>query len=315
MQRRLFLTIACLLAVSVPAAAQQTERFARKVKLDQNGRVSVKNVAGDIMVTAGSGDEVSIEAVKRTSGDPAELARMHIVVTEHPGRVDISTDYAANGFFSRTERVSVDYTVTVPSTAGVDLRSVSGNVRVADVKGTVRAQTVSGGVTASNTPKLEQVKAVSGDVELMDIEADDQLAVDTISGRVRAMRLKARSVDVKTISGRLELDHVVCDRFSVHAISGTIELTGALAKNGRYDINSHSGPVRLVLPTNAGFELDASTFSGSIRSEFAMTVGGDINRDIRGRRGGNHAIHATFGDGSAQISIRTFSGNVIIAKR
>jgi DUF4097 and DUF4098 domain-containing protein YvlB len=311
----LFLTVACLLAASVPGAAQQTERFTRKVKLGQNGRVNVTNVAGDIMVTAGSGEEVSIEAVKGTRGDRAALAIVQIVVTEHPGRVDVSTNYAANGFFGRNERVWVDYTVTVPATAAVDVRSVSGNVRVAGVKGTVRAQTISGDVTSSNTPKLEQAKAVSGNVELTDIAADDQLAIDTISGRVRAMRLKARSIDVKTISGRLELDDVVCDRFSVRAISGTIELTGALAKNGRYDINSHSGPVRLLLPTNAGFELDANTFSGSIRSEFAMTVGGDINQDIRRRGPRNRSIRATAGDGSAQLTIHTFSGDVILAKR
>src|SRR5216683_6512754 len=99
MRRQLFLPIACLLAVSVPAAAQQTERFTRKMKLGQNGRVIVTNVAGDIMVTAGPGDEVSIEAVKRTSSDRGELARVQIVVTEHPERVDISTNYADNGFF------------------------------------------------------------------------------------------------------------------------------------------------------------------------------------------------------------------------
>jgi hypothetical protein len=46
-----------------------------------------------------------------------------------------------------------------------------------------------------------------------------------------------------------------------------------------------------------------------------MTVGGDINRDIRERGVGRHAVHATFGDRSAQISIRTFSGDVIIGKR
>src|SRR4051812_48546282 len=52
--------------------AEQTERFSRKVKVGRDGRVSIANIAGDIIVTGGSGDEVSIEAVKRTRGDRSE---------------------------------------------------------------------------------------------------------------------------------------------------------------------------------------------------------------------------------------------------
>src|SRR6266704_1200943 len=53
---------------------EQTERFSRKIKIGREGRVSVANVAGDIVVTGGPGDEVSIEAIKRTHGDPSQLA-------------------------------------------------------------------------------------------------------------------------------------------------------------------------------------------------------------------------------------------------
>ena len=54
---------------------EQTERFSRKVKIGRDGRFSLGNISGDIIVTAGSGDEVSIEAVKRTRGDKSELAQ------------------------------------------------------------------------------------------------------------------------------------------------------------------------------------------------------------------------------------------------
>jgi hypothetical protein len=59
-----------------------------------------------------------------------------------------------------------------------------------------------------------------------------------------------------------------------------------------------------------GFELDATTFSGSIRSELPLTVTGDIrNRGIR-----KALTRATYGDGSAALTIRTFSGDIVIAK-
>jgi hypothetical protein len=90
-----------------------------------------------------------------------------------------------------------------------------------------------------------------------------------------------------------------------------------VARNGRYEVNSHSGAIRFVLADTPGFELNAGSFSGSIRSEFQMTVGGNQNPDIqRGRRRGpGDSLQATYGDGSASLNLRTFSGSIVIAKR
>src|SRR5439155_9126945 len=78
----------------LPAAYQgrnrgpdQTERFSRRVKVGRDGRVSVGNIAGDIVVTGGSGDEVSIEATKRTRGRKSELGSGQSHVDERAGRV------------------------------------------------------------------------------------------------------------------------------------------------------------------------------------------------------------------------------------
>src|SRR6266850_5244232 len=94
---------------------EQTERFSRKVKVGRDGRVSIENIAGDITVTGGSGDEVSIEAVKRTRGDRSELATVRIIVDERSGRVDVRTEGEQNrgDRGRRRNQVSVDYTVTV----------------------------------------------------------------------------------------------------------------------------------------------------------------------------------------------------------
>src|SRR5437588_5508989 len=42
---------------------EQTDRFSGKYRIGRDGRVSIQNISGDITVTAGSGDEVSVEAV------------------------------------------------------------------------------------------------------------------------------------------------------------------------------------------------------------------------------------------------------------
>ena len=102
---------------------EQTDTFSRKVRIGRDGRVSISNVSGTITVTAASGDEVSIDAVKRARGDRSQLGRVNVIVEEHPGRVDVRTEYGGPGFPDRLFRddfVSVDYTVVVPSGVSLD---------------------------------------------------------------------------------------------------------------------------------------------------------------------------------------------------
>jgi DUF4097 and DUF4098 domain-containing protein YvlB len=301
---------------------EQTERFSRKVKIGRDGRFSLNNISGEIVVTAGSGDEVSIDAIKRTRGDKSELANVQIMVDDRAGRVDVRTEHEQNrrDRNGRSDRVSVDYTVTVPASVSVDLHSVSGSVKVSGIHGSLRAETVSGDVTIIDAPRLEAAKTVSGDVSLTGVTADGDLSAGSVSGNVRAKGLKARGLDLGSVSGDINVSDVTCDRLGVKSVSGNVEYAGGISKGGRYEINAHSGTVRLLLANPGGFELNANSFSGSIRSDLPLTIGGDATRrndSPRGRRDtvNNHSIRATFGDGSATIVVRTFSGDIIIGKR
>jgi len=302
---------------------EQTERFSRKVRIGRDGRVSIANISGDIVVTGGSGDEVSIEAIKRTRGDRSELASIEIVVEERAGRVDVRAEHDRyrSDRGRRGDSASVDFTVTMPASASLDVHSVSGSLKVTGVRGAVRAETVSGNVTTTDTPNLEHAKSVSGDVSLTGAAADGDLSAGSVSGNITAKGLKARGLDLGSVSGDVILTDVTCERLTIKSVSGSVEYAGAIARNGRYEINSHSGTVRLVLSNPSGFELNANSFSGSIRSDLPLTIGGDSARDRDSNRGrrreGNdsHNMRATFGDGSATLSIRTFSGDIIISRR
>jgi DUF4097 and DUF4098 domain-containing protein YvlB len=290
---------------------EQSDRISRKIKLAPNGSVSVSNISGDIVVTGTSGSEVSIEAVKHAHR--GQGGDVNVDINEAPNRVDVRTTYSG-----RNSDVSVDYTVTVPSSASVDLRSVSGDIKLTGVQGVVRIEAVSGNITASGTPRLERAKSVSGDVTLTDAGGEGDIQIGSVSGTVHVKGLKSRDVEVSSVSGDVTITNAACERFDAKSVSGTLEYDGTLSKNGRYNLNSHSGDVVLVLSNPSGFELDASTFSGSIHPEFPVTFGGadrssDERRHGMGMRG--QRVQGTFGDGSAVITVRTFSGDITIRKR
>jgi putative adhesin len=293
---------------------EQSDTFSRKIRIARDGRVSISNVSGEITVTAAAGDEVSIDATKRWRGGRDVRDRVNIVVDDRPSRVEIRTDY---GSFWRGDDVSVDYNVAVPSGVALEVQSVSGRVRVSGVKGAIRLTSVSGSITATDTPGVEYARSVSGGIEIGGVSHDNAVSLSSVSGPIHVNGVKARELELSTVSGDAVLRDATCGRVSARTVSGGFEYTGALARNGSYDVTSHSGSIRFAVADNAGFELNATSFSGSIRSDFPMSVGGERNPYIRGRgrRGPGDSLQATFGDGSASLSLRTFSGGITITRR
>lgn len=299
---------------------EQTEHFSGKYKIGRDGRVALSNISGDITITGGSGDEVVVEANKRTRGDRGRLGEVRIEVSNASGRVDIRTEYPR---MSNTN-VSVDYTVTVPNGVSVDVHSISGIIKVTGVRGSVRMETISGGVTASDTPNVELAKTVSGDVSLSGISTDGTLTAGTISGTITAKGLKARRLELSSVSGDVNLADVTTSSVHAKSISGGFEYAGSIAKSGEYDINTHSGSIRFSLSNPSGFYLNADSFSGSIRTDYPVTIGGNTPTPptpptppgrSRPSRGMGQAVHGVNGDGSATLTLRTFSGDIVIGKR
>lgn len=290
---------------------EQSDRVTRKVRIGRDGRVSVSNVSGEITVSTIAGDEVSIDAVKH--GSQRAMGNVSIVIDDRPGRVDITTEYSRVFGFRNNNDVSVDYTIGVPEGATVDLKSISGNVRVSNVKGSARLQTISGNVVTTNAPRVEFAKTVSGNIELNGVSFDGDLSISTISGTLRANGLKARAVDFNSVSGDLVMRNAAIERVNARSISGNFEYSGTLLRNGRYDVSSHAGDVRFTLADNTGFELNAGSFSGSVRSDYAGAL--NVERGGRGRRGPGQTVQSTVGDGSARLELHTFSGSIVISKK
>ena len=73
----------------------------------------------------------------------------------------------------------------------------------------------------------------------------------------------------------------------LQSMSDDVIFDGALTPRGRYEFSSHSGDVRITLDGQVGFSLDASTFSGTVRSGLDIQL---TSTGTRGRRGGSSLL-------------------------
>ena len=141
------------------------------------------------------------------------------------------------------------------------------------------------------------------------------MSVGSVSGDVIVNRLKASGFDAQTVSGDLRLTDVEVDHASLRSVSGDIDYAGRLARNGRYQFQSHSGDIRVTPADARGFAIEASTFSGDVRSDYALTLQ-IVARQLAGSRPGrNRSVRGSFGDAGATLTLQSFSGDIVIVKR
>jgi DUF4097 and DUF4098 domain-containing protein YvlB len=295
---------------------EQTERTTKTFKLGADGSLDLQTMAGDITVTRGSGADTTVEIVKVARGHDAaeaksQLADVDVDVTEGAGRVQIKARYP-NRMHGNVD-VTLSFNVTAPTGIHVTANSMSGNIKITDIRGDLSANTLSGDVTISGAARVNGAKTMSGTIEISDVKTDGGLEASTMSGDVRLRHVSARRITGGTVSGDVRLEDIDCSSVTAHTINGEITFGGALVRQGRYEFRTNSGDVRLTLTSNTGFEIEANSFSGDVRSDYPITTHGTM--DSGGRGPHRTVLHGTYGDGSAVVTVTTFSGSIVVGKK
>lgn len=295
----------------------RTERIDKTVRVGEGAELVISNIAGDIVVSRGGAGEIAVEAVKTGRGRTADEAQqalqlLQVEIVERGRRVEVRARYP-QGEESRGRRRSysgsIAFTVAVPAGTRVQANSISGDISVRDITGDLALETISGDVRVSGAGRLTKAKTASGDVEIADTSIDGALDSGSISGNVVLRNVKVERLDIGSVSGDVILENVQSSRIDAQSLSGNVRLSGPLTRRGRYDLGSHSGNIRVVVSGDTGFEVDATSFSGTIRSDLDLK---SVTTEGRAQR--RRSLHGVFGDGSAVLDLTTFSGNIIISR-
>jgi len=221
----------------------------------------------------------------------------------------------------------VDFTIAVPAGATVSVRTASGDVTITGIRGELRAEAVGGGIKATSVGQVRMLRTLAGAISIENADSND-LTVSTLGGPLTIRQLKARSADLRTVAGDLVIIDSDVERLMAQSLSGRVEFTGRLARAGRYSLQSQSGDIRVAPIGTDDFELEAATVSGTVQSDFPITI--NERREVtppagRGRGGpgtgrGPGRVNARIlrglaGDGGPLVTLRTFSGDIAIARR
>lgn len=281
--------LAVLLAPRLAAAQDFGSRLDTTVALQHGGTVDLTLVSGRITVTAWNRPSVGIKA--RLSSGIVRLdvssSRVGVESRETDGGGDDSRLDVSIPADARLVLHTVSADVTAHGAAEADARTVSGDVELANVRGSASVRTVSGEVRADHVGGGFHATSVSGDIHAGDV---------------------AGETDAQTVSGDVTLAHIRAPYVHAETTSGDITMSADLGTDGRARLDSHSGDVTVELPPRlTGAHFDVRTFSGDIDTQLPMTLQpGSSSRGFMPKQ-----MQFTIGSGAGpRYSISTFSGDL-----
>lgn len=213
-------------------------------------------------------------------------------VSSNPGRVSIEVDA------KHSAPSCGDLLVEVPAHTAIEVELVSASVRIEGVTGPLDVETLSGAIAVSGTPSRLNASTMSGEVR---VTADvRRLQIETVSG---AMGLSGvgGTLELSSVSGEIRVEAASpLEAVAAATVSGPISVAGALAPQGRIDLESHAGPLTVGLPGTTNAIVSWSTFAGKVSNRFGGVPEGQPVR---------------LGTGDGRVELETFAGAIDITRR
>jgi DUF4097 and DUF4098 domain-containing protein YvlB len=310
-------SLACLLPMS--AAASSEGSFQRTLQVTGPVNLDLTTGSGSVNVHTGSSSEVQVtghikatnwlagngdERVKRIEANPPiqqsgnDIRIGHVDDTELLHNISISYDLVVPAETELRSHTGSGSQSVEGLQKQIEIESGSGSLKISDIGDTVRAETGSGGIEIDRVKGNVRTKAGSGSIRATDIAGGFEGR--TGSGHITLEQTASGSVRANTGSGGMEL-RGVHGSLDARAGSGTSPAEGH--PTGSWSVDSGSGNIHLKLASEASFDLNAHTSSGSISVSQPVTVQGTLgHKELRGK------VHG----GGVPVEVETGSGNIEI---
>jgi len=274
-----YLLVLALCWEAVPARADR--EINEKLEASAEGTVEVYNLCGLVRIVGWQRHEVE---VKGTLGDGVE----ELVFKREGNRILVRAEIPESARNVEKSEVEIHVEIRVPADSRIEVGTVSADVEVAKVKGTLELETVSGHIRIGDQPREIEARSVSGNVEI---------------------KSETPRVAAKSVSGRIKASTQKLDRGDFESVSGDIRFEGELKEGSRLEVQNHSGDIELLLPEKVDAHFRVRTFSGDITNEF-----GPAARSVSDYTS-KKKLDFSAGAGSARVTVRTFSGDLSLRKK
>lgn len=198
------------------------------------------------------------------------------------GDLDIEAEWlGSRGFFSKGNKLRVQFKITVPEKYDLDLKTSGGSIEVSDIDGEVKVKTSGGSL------KLESVKG-----NLQGHTSGGSISIGKVEGEVK----------VRTSGGSISVDEVM-GTIDASTSGGSVSAYISKQPDGDCTLKTSGGSVTVKLSRDIKVDVDAKTSGGSVSSEFT----------VEGRNEKHHrTLTGKINGGGPLLYLRTSGGGIRI---
>lgn len=308
-----------LLMLSSAVAAQQ--KVDETLAVSPGARVSIDNTRGKVELIVHDKEEIRVvgkldeKTEKFIFEQRGSGVYIHVKTPEQRGFSFSSDDsegsdlkiYLPASMDISVKGVSMDV-IAKEFTGGLEIRLVSGDITVKGIKNRVLLKTVSGDIDAEELAGAVRFETVSGDI--MDVRnSSDTATYQSVSGDITSQSDSITELTAQSVSGDIDAKAGTLSKSKMTTVSGDATLTAGLGKNARLEASSVSGDITF-------------NWIGDIHASLSLTsnAGGEIINRLTDEKaneaewGPSSKLEFRMGDGSADVSVTTVSGEITLDK-
>jgi DUF4097 and DUF4098 domain-containing protein YvlB len=290
--------VALILIGTLLASPALAERIDQTQGADDNGRIDIFNLSGDVEIIGWDRSEIQVTG---TVGDDAE--EFIFEVSGSTTTIKVKVPDRMHGH----KDVSSDLLIRVPKGSSIDVSTVSADISAEGVQGEQELQSVSGDLVTEAFGEDIDAETVSGDVEVEGSNKDIEAKLESVSGDVMAEDM---SGDIKagSVSGDIDITGGDFSRARIETVNGDNTYVAALRSEGKLDVETINGTVDVMFVGDVSADFDIETFNGRIRNCF----GPEAERTSKYAPGWE--LSFTEGDGNGRVTIATLNGGLKLCK-
>lgn len=272
----------------------------KEFSLTGSGLLKVFTVAGNIEVMPSSARKVKVELYLDRGfafwSNANNLDNFRITMLRRGDEIVASVERKNRdpGFFS--DRMTFSFRIYVPETISAELKTLGGNISLADVHGKQSVKTGRGNIRLRDVSGEMKAYTSGGNIEISESQGTiyaqtegGNITVDRSSGEFR-LRTKGGRILSERISG------------TMLARVGGGDITADFMRVGKgINLETNAGNIQLSVPDHVGYELSL------IGSEIHFSGRRKVQGEIQPGR-----ILGTYKDSGPPISLQTKSGTITL---
>ena len=280
-----------LLGLLLPAALSAQQKITSGFQLDADGSLRIQVPAGSVRIIGWERDSVSVSGTIAPGG-----GSWYGGGRGRAGKMGLETrDQSGAG-------PGADVEIRVPAHARLWVKTVAASVNIEGSQGEVDCISVAGSLRIEGQPKVLSAETMDGIVIIEG--ANGVMRIRTGGGNI-SVRGPGGDITASSVGGSVDVTTDKLERARLESVTGAVRFTGNIIRGGALEAETHSADVTL-------------RFLGGLDAEVTMVsvVGQAFNKLTEKGSAQPKGKTAVFiaGEGGAQVSARSFKGNVVISR-